>query len=70
MKITQTSIPSVIIFEPSVFADSRGQFLETWSRQRYIDAGIVDEFVQDNVSYSTKGTLRGLHYQNPKNQGQ
>ena len=69
MKVTQTAIPSVIIFEPMVFADSRGQFLETWSRQRYIDAGINPEFVQDNVSYSTKGTLRGLHYQNPNGQG-
>jgi dTDP-4-dehydrorhamnose 3,5-epimerase len=69
LKVTQTEIPSVLILEPNVFADSRGQFLETWSRQRYIDAGIVAEFVQDNVSYSTKGTLRGLHYQNPNGQG-
>ncbi len=59
----------MIIFEPRVFADSRGQFIETWSRQRYIDAGIDAEFVQDNVSYSAKGTLRGLHYQHPNGQG-
>jgi dTDP-4-dehydrorhamnose 3,5-epimerase len=69
LKVTQTEIPSVLIFEPNVFADSRGQFLETWSRQRYIDAGIDAEFVQDNVSYSSKGTLRGLHFQNPNGQG-
>ena len=69
MKVTKTTIPSVLIFEPRVFADSRGQFLETWRRQRYIDAGINAEFVQDNISYSSKGTLRGLHFQHPNSQG-
>ena len=69
MKVTHTEIPSVLILEPNVFSDSRGQFLETWSSQRYIDAGINKEFVQDNVSYSAKGTLRGLHFQNPNGQG-
>lgn len=69
MNVTKTSIESVLILEPRVFSDGRGQFLETWSRQRYIDAGIEDEFVQDNVSYSVKGTLRGLHFQNPDGQG-
>ena len=69
MKVTQTAIPSVIIFEPGGFADGRGQFLETWSRQRYKDAGIDAEFVQDNISYSSKGALRGLHFQHPNGQG-
>jgi dTDP-4-dehydrorhamnose 3,5-epimerase len=68
MNVIETSIPSVLILEPRVFSDDRGQFLETWSRQRYHDAGITEDFVQDNVSYSTKDTLRGLHYQNPNAQ--
>lgn len=69
MKVIETAIPAVLIFEPRVFADGRGQFLETWSKLRYHDAGITCEFVQDNVSYSGKGTLRGLHYQHPNGQG-
>jgi dTDP-4-dehydrorhamnose 3,5-epimerase len=69
MKKIPTDIPEVFIIEPDVFRDQRGCFLETWQKQRYEQAGIKDEFVQDNVSYSTKGTLRGLHYQNPNQQG-
>lgn len=69
MKVIETAIPCVLIFEPRVFADGRGQFLETWSKLKYQEAGVSHEFVQDNVSYSTKGTLRGLHYQNPNGQG-
>jgi dTDP-4-dehydrorhamnose 3,5-epimerase len=69
MKITQTKIPSVIIFEPAAFGDARGWFLETWSEKRYEEAGIKLPFVQDNVSFSSKNVLRGLHYQFPHSQG-
>lgn len=69
MNVTPTGIPDVLILEPKVFGDKRGFFMETWSRERYIEAGIGDEFVQDNVSSSSKGVLRGLHFQNPQGQG-
>lgn len=65
MKIRRTECPGVMIIEPAVFSDSRGFFMETFQEKRYRDAGIVDRFVQDNLSASTKGTLRGLHYQYP-----
>lgn len=55
--------------EPKVFGDQRGFFLETWSQQRYHEAGMDACFIQDNVSFSTKGTLRGLHFQHPRAQG-
>ncbi|MCK4958956.1 MAG: dTDP-4-dehydrorhamnose 3,5-epimerase [Planctomycetes bacterium] len=69
MNIIETDLPGVIIFEPKVFTDGRGCFIETWSKQRYEDAGINVSFVQDNISYSAKGVLRGLHYQHPHQQG-
>jgi dTDP-4-dehydrorhamnose 3,5-epimerase len=69
LRISETKIPGVLIFEPAVFSDDRGFFLETWSRQRYHDAGAAVSFVQDNVSVSKKHTLRGLHYQHPHGQG-
>jgi len=69
MKTIKTGIEGVLIFEPSVFGDDRGFFMETWSRDRYKDAGLDAEFVQDNVSSSSRGVLRGLHYQNPQPQG-
>ncbi len=65
MKAEDTELEGVIIITPSVFADSRGSFLETYQRNRYIDVGIDTDFVQDNLSFSVKGTLRGLHYQLP-----
>lgn len=64
-----TAIKEVSIFEPKVFGDARGFFMETWNRQRYAEAGLDIIFVQDNVSRSSKGVLRGLHYQNPNGQG-
>ena len=69
MKIIPTSIAGVVILEPKVFGDQRGYFLETWSRERYREAGIDADFVQDNISFSTQGTLRGLHFQHPRGQG-
>ncbi len=68
MKVIETDLPGVLILEPRVFKDDRGSFLETFQKQRYEDVGIAVDFVQDNLSYSTKNTLRGLHFQNPKGQ--
>jgi len=55
--------------EPRVFGDQRGYFLETWRSTRYEEAGIRGPFVQDNISFSGKGILRGLHFQYPQSQG-
>jgi dTDP-4-dehydrorhamnose 3,5-epimerase len=69
MDIKQTKLPGVVIIEPRVFGDDRGFFLETWNEERYSAAGIPGPFVQDNLSFSRKGVLRGLHFQNPNAQG-
>ena len=68
MQITQTKLPGALIIEPRVFPDGRGYFFESYHRERYSLQGIRDEFVQDNLSFSVKDTLRGLHYQNPHSQ--
>ena len=65
MKVTPTSLPEVLLVEPDVFGDPRGFFLETWARERYAAIGIPCEFVQDNLSRSSRGVLRGMHLQNP-----
>jgi len=69
LTVSQTDLPGVLLIEPKVFGDSRGYFLETWSEGKYAEAGIVGPFVQDNLSRSANGTLRGLHLQNPFGQG-
>jgi len=69
MKVTETKLPSVLIIEPKVFGDSRGFFKETFQAERYREAGIEYDFVQDNHSRSQKGVLRGLHFQITKPQG-
>ena len=69
MRIEETSLPGVLQIEPKVFGDERGFFLETWNARRYADAGLDINFVQDNLSRSRRGTLRGLHYQDPNPQG-
>ncbi|MFI5184115.1 MAG: dTDP-4-dehydrorhamnose 3,5-epimerase [Vicinamibacteria bacterium] len=69
MDIVQTSLPGVVIIEPDVYKDSRGFFLETYHQARYAQAGIAGPFVQDNHSYSARGTLRGLHLQVRRPQG-
>jgi len=69
MKVTQTELPGLLLFEPDVFGDSRGFFMEIWNRDRYAKAGLDADFVQDNLSFSRRGTLRGLHFQNPQAQG-
>lgn len=65
MNLEQTFIKDLIILNPSVFEDERGYFFEAYNKSKLSDLGIHIEFVQDNQSFSKKGTLRGLHYQNP-----
>ncbi len=65
MKIEETFIKDLVIVEPTVFGDERGYFFESYSKNKFEDLGIDIDFVQDNQSFSKKGTLRGLHYQNP-----
>lgn len=69
MKFTPTSIPDVILIEPRVFGDQRGFFMETYQARQFAEAGIPNEFVQDNHSGSQQGSLRGLHYQIRQPQG-
>jgi len=64
-----TAIPGVVVVEPQVYRDDRGFFLETFQAETYRAGGIDAVFVQDNHSYSKRGTLRGLHAQNPSAQG-
>ena len=59
----------VLVIEPEVYRDDRGYFLETWQRDRYAEAGVSGTFVQDNLSRSRRGVLRGLHFQKPRPQG-
>lgn len=63
LKATRLEIPELLLLEPRVFSDTRGFFLETYHRQKYVDLGVDVTFVQDNHSFSKKDTLRGLHYQ-------
>jgi len=69
LNVRETSLPGVLIVEPKVFGDARGFFMETYRLDAFRDAGIADEFVQDNHSRSARGVLRGLHYQEPNPQG-
>ena len=63
MNVVATEIPDVLIVEPQVFGDSRGWFVEQYNAGRYKAAGIDVDFVQDNESFSSKGVVRGLHWQ-------
>jgi len=65
MQISKAEIEGLVIIQPDVFEDPRGYFLETYHRRRYSGSGIDMDFCQDNMSYSRRGTLRGLHYQFP-----
>jgi dTDP-4-dehydrorhamnose 3,5-epimerase len=69
MKIIETAIPGVLMIEPKLFGDARGFFTELYQAERYQAAGIGARFVQDNLSRSGLGVLRGLHFQNPAPQG-
>lgn len=68
MKVTETKLPGVLLVEPQVFGDDRGFFLETYRHERYAEHGIDVRFVQDSLSRSRKGVLRGFHLQWPKAQ--
>lgn len=68
MKVEATKLDGVLIVMPDVFGDHRGYFMETYSKNKYEEIGIMNNFVQDNMSFSAvKGTLRGLHFQNNPN---
>lgn len=69
MKVIPCEIEGPLIIEPAVFGDERGFFMESFNRQRYAAIGLDHEFVQDNFSFSRRGILRGLHFQNPNAQG-
>jgi dTDP-4-dehydrorhamnose 3,5-epimerase len=69
MEILTTQIPEVLILQPALYGDARGFFTELYQSERYAAAGIGGPFVQDNLSRSRKGVLRGLHLQNPQPQG-
>ncbi|MEA3436598.1 MAG: dTDP-4-dehydrorhamnose 3,5-epimerase [Thermodesulfobacteriota bacterium] len=69
MKFTKTAFPDIFLIEPDVFKDTRGFFMETYNQKNYAEAGIDQEFVQDNYSHSKYGILRGLHYQLKNAQG-
>ena len=70
MNVLETELPGVLVIEPDVFGDARGFFMESWNGARYAEHGIPDRFVQDNLSFSAHGVLRGLHFQNPHGPGQ
>jgi dTDP-4-dehydrorhamnose 3,5-epimerase len=69
VRTVECEIPGVLLIEPDVFEDARGCFLETFHAKRYAAAGIPGPFVQENFSFSVRGTLRGLHYQLRQPQG-
>lgn len=63
MQIINSKLQGVMLIQPDIFADSRGFFMESYNKKRYEEAGLKIDFVQDNISKSGKGTIRGLHYQ-------
>ena len=69
MQVETLEIPGLLVIQPSVYGDERGFFMESYSQDRYAAAGLPREFVQDNLSLSTRGILRGLHLQHPHGQG-
>ena len=69
MKVHPTALPGVVVVEPEVYRDPRGFFLETYHARKYREKGIGATFVQDNLSRSVRGTLRGLHAQQRHPQG-
>lgn len=69
MKSGRTALPEVLVIDPDVFGDARGFFMETWNEAKYRELGIPGLFVQDNISLSARGVLRGLHFQHPHGQG-
>jgi len=69
LNVQPLSLPEVLLIEPDLHRDDRGRFIESWSTERYLEVGVTGAFVQDNVSWSAAGVLRGLHVQSPYEQG-
>lgn len=69
MKVIETDLPGCLVLEPRVFEDARGFFYESFNQDKFAAVGLAPRFVQGNVSRSSQGVLRGLHFQNPKAQG-
>lgn len=69
MKVNKTKIPGLLIIEPKAFGDDRGYFYESFQAERYAEHGVNLPFVQDNISKSSRGVLRGLHHQKENTQG-
>jgi len=69
MKIRETSLPGVLVLSPTIYRDDRGAFFETFNRRRMAEAGLPENWAQDNVSFSKKHVLRGIHYQIQQPQG-
>ena len=63
MIVEKTQIEGLLVIKPDLYSDMRGYFFESFNKEKYNDAGMISEFVQDNISKSVKGTVRGLHYQ-------
>ena len=69
MRILDEPLPGLVLIETPVYGDARGHFFEQYERRKFADLGIDADFVQDNISFSRRGTIRGLHFQNPFAQG-
>lgn len=69
MKVTETTLPGVLVLTADIYRDSRGAFMETWNQTRMAEAGLPSTWVQDNYSISKKNVLRGIHYQTIQPQG-
>jgi dTDP-4-dehydrorhamnose 3,5-epimerase len=69
LRVEPTDLPGVLLVQPVIYRDGRGFFFESWQRDKYRELGLPGDFVQDNVSLSAAGTLRGLHLQEPFAQG-
>jgi len=69
MKIRETSLPGVLVLTPTFYRDARGYFFETWNKRQIVEAGLPENWVQDNFSLSKKDVLRGIHYQISQPQG-
>ena len=70
MKVHKTEFEGLLVIELEVYYDERGYFYESWQKDKYKKAGIQEDFIQDNKSYSNKDVLRGLHFQRMNPQGQ
>ncbi len=68
MHVEETSLPGVLVIQPTAFADDRGWFFESWEQERYAALGLPTSWRQDNLVYSARGVLRGLHFQYPRGQ--